>query len=179
MRSVEANLSCSLYFIILEIIMDANEFLTPTSQAQGALFNVPAGDRKDNGPVMTGSIKVENQKILVSGFLKTATTTGMDYLSLSLSAPLPENHTDQDRENQLRYYGKLFRQTERRSDSSPDYTGFISVLPCVASNQYTDKQWDDAQTLQVWGWRKRNTDGKSRIAINIAPREVAPDELNF
>jgi hypothetical protein len=154
-------------------------FLTPSTKAQGALFNVPVADQKDNGPVMTGSIEVESQKILVSGFLKTANSTGNNYLSLALAAPLPENYTDADRENQLRYYGKLFRQAEKRSTSSPDYTGFITVLPCTSPQQYSDDQWDAAPNLQVWGWRRRNADGSSRIALSLAPREVAADEVNF
>lgn len=156
-----------------------NEFLSTTTKAKGALFNVEKNDIKENGPVMTGSIEVAEQKILLSGFLRTASTNGTNYLSLALSAPLPEGYSEADKDTQLRYYGKLFRQAEKRTMASPDYTGFISVLPCTSQNQYTNEEWDDAPTLQVWGWRKRNADGTSRISLNIAPREVADDEVNF
>lgn len=159
--------------------MSSHEFLSPSTKAQGALFNVAPEEQKENGPVMTGSIEINGQKALVSGFLKTATSNGNNYLSLALAMPLPEGHTDADREGQLRYYGKFFRQEEKRSTQSPDYTGFITLLPCTSPNQYSDEQWDSAATLQVWGWRRRNADGKSRIALSIAPREVQPDELNF
>ena len=155
------------------------EFLSTSTKAKGALFNIAKDEIKENGPIMSGSIDVADQKILLSGFLRTSNTNGSNYLSLALSAPLPEGYTDADKENQLRYYGKLFRQTEKRSDSSPDYTGFISVLPCTSPHQYTNEQWDDAPTLQVAGWRKRNADGTSRISVSIAPREVAADEVNF
>lgn len=155
------------------------EFLSTKTKAKGALFNVEKSDIKENGPIMTGSIEIAEQKIMLSGFLRTSSTTGTNYLSLALSAPLPEGYTDADKESQLRYYGKLFRQVEKRSMTSPDYTGFISVLPCTSQNQYTNEEWDDAATLQVWGWRKRSADGTSRISLSIAPREVADEEVNF
>ena len=159
--------------------MSTAEFLSTTTKAKGALFNVAPEDRKENGPIMTGSIEIGSEKFHISGFTRTASSTGELYLSVALSARLPDGYTESDRENQLRYYGKLFRQSEKRSEASPDYTGFITVLPCTTPNQYTNDEWDAAPNLQVWAWRKRNADGTSRISLSIAPREVAAEEVNF
>ena len=143
------------------------EYLSPTTTAHGALFSVD--DPKESGPLMSGSLEIGSQKVPLSGFLKAAKDTGLRYLSLSLG--------EQDG---VHYHGKLFRQVEeKRYATAPDYAGFVTVLASTGAGQHTDEEWNAAPILQMRGWRKRNADGRARIAVTIAPTAVANDELPF
>lgn len=143
------------------------EYLSPTTTAHGALFNVD--EIKESGPLMSGSLEIDDKKVPLSGFLKVAKDTGLRYLSLSLGE-----------KDGVHYHGKLFRQEEqKRYATAPDYSGFLTVLGCTDAGQYTDEQWDAAPVLQVRGWRKRNADARSRIALTVAPTAVGDDELHF
>lgn len=133
----------------------------------GALFNIKTEDRIENGPIMSGSIEVQDETMPVSGFHQIA-ESGLVYLGLSFGA-----------ENNTHYFGKLFRNENKRSVNAPDYTGYIALLPCTEKNQYTNEEWDNAPQLRVSGWRKRSADGTARIALSIAPSEVKEDELAF
>ena len=156
-------------------------FVSVDTKATGALFNVALDQRKQDGPIMTGSIEINQKRYNVSGFLRTA--KGADaktYLGLVISSPLPENHTEEDYGKQIRYHGKLFKQLDKRYDTSADYTGFIDILPCVGEEKHTDEEWENAPQLLVVGHARRNmADGGSRIALQLSPRTVAEGELNF
>lgn len=139
--------------------------LSHETNVKGALFNI---DRPvANGPTMSGSIEVDGVKVPVSGFVKTA-DSGVRYMALSLGS-----------ENGVHYYGKLFRQEKKRHASSPDYTGFITLLRCETAGQYSDDEWDEAEQLQVCGRRVRSTDGTARIALTVSSRQVREGETAF
>lgn len=152
------------------------EFICNNTKAKGALFNVD--EVKENGPVMTGSMEIAGVKYPLSGFIKIAESQ-LRYMSLSVTSPLPSDYTDDDIANQVHYYGKLFRQENKRYHSSPDYTGFLTVLPCTGSAKHENDVWADAPTLQISGWKKRSADTSSRISLLVAPVHVADDELNY
>ena len=153
------------------------DFLSNNTKAKGALFNVD--EVKENSPIMTGSMEIEGHKFPLSGFIKIAKESGLRYMSLSLTSPLPTDYTDDDIAKQVHYYGKLFRQENKRNDSSPDYNGFITVLACSDNSKHTNEVWDDAPMLQITGWKKRSADSGSRISLIVAPTEVSDDELSF
>lgn len=160
------------------------EFLNAKSRGKFVLFGITDEDRKENGPIMGGSVEVEgyetgDKKPLVSGFEKFAKTEGnRRYLGLSLTAPLAEGAPEDA--PRVHYYGKMFRNEARRNLNSPEYSGFITVLPCQAEGQYTNEEWDDAPVLQFVGWKRRNaSDGKARIECNFHPSIVGDDEVPF
>ena len=133
--------------------------------ADGALFNVT--ERVENGPIMTGSFDLGQVRVPLSGFLRVA-ESGREYLSLSLGS-----------EGGVHYYGKLFRVTDKKYANSPDYTGFVTLLACTEPDEYTDDQWESADKLQVFGRRRRSTDGNARIALTLVSSEVQPEETAF
>ncbi len=136
------------------------------TKADGALFNVD--QPSDNGPAMSGTVELEGSvKVPLSGFVKTS-GAGTRYMSLSFGS-----------ENGVHYYGKLFRQENKRYASGPDYTGFVTLLACEHADQYSAGEWDDAPQLQVCGWRKRNADGSARIALQISSPRVRSEEVAF
>lgn len=156
-------------------------FITEATKGTGVLFNVPENERKQDGPIMTGSVEIDQQRYYISGFLREATTEGANnYLSLQITSPLPENYTDADLAAQLRYFGKLFKQTNKQYENSPDYSGYIQVLGTVKGDHRTDEEWDNCPQLQIVGEARRNMgDGGARINIRFAPRKIAAGELNF
>lgn len=142
--------------------------LTEQSKATGALFNIQESDRSENGPIMSGSLEIDGAKVPLCGFLKQATQSETQYLGLSLGE-----------EGGIHYYGKLFRVTEKKSANAPDYTGFITVLACTKKDEHSAEKWEEAPTLKVAGWRKRNGDGSGRIYLVVSSREVSGAELAF
>lgn len=133
--------------------------LTDTTQAQGALFSVNENDRVPNGPLMTGNVEHNSIKIGLSAFLKMSAETGTEYLNLKIGDP---------RKNDPVFYGRLFRNSDKRKEKSPDYTGYIELT--------AEK---DGPTLRVSGWKKLSRD-KSRqyISLDIAPPTSSPDAGN-
>ncbi len=133
--------------------------------ADGALFNVT--ERVDNGPIMTGSFDLGEVRVPLSGFFRVA-ESGREYLSLSLGS-----------EGGVHYYGKLFRVVDKKYANAPDYTGFVTLLACTEADKYTDDVWESAAKLQVFGRRRRSTDGTARIALTLVSSDVQPDETAF
>ena len=156
-------------------------FITDTTKGTGVLFNVPEQERKIDGPVMTGSVEINGQRYYISGFLREPKNAdAKPYLGLQISSPLPEGYTDADLAAQVRYYGKLFKQEDKHSEASADYTGYITVLASVQDQKHTDDEWEDAAELMLTGHARRNMgDGGARIALNFATRRVASGELAF
>ena len=143
-----------------------NLMISEKLKTTGALFNIVAEERIENGPIMSGSIDIGNDKMPMSGF-KAVAESGLEYLALSLGGA--EN---------THYYGKLFRN-EKLNNFSPDYTGFITVLPCVMAKEHSDEVWENAPVLRITAKRVRNADGGARIALTIAPAKVDAEELEF
>ena len=141
--------------------------LTSTTKAAGSLFNVVEADQVENGPLMTGNLMVDGERIPLSGFARKP-DGGTEYLSLSLG-----------NKDTVHFYGKLFRQQNKRNASAPDYSGDITLLPCSENHSYTEDDWNNAETLQVCGWRRRNADMGARIVLNVSPAKVGDDELAF
>lgn len=154
-------------------------FLTTTTKATGALFKVT--DVVDNGPLMSGSFEIDAIRYHVSAFRHVAQESGLEYLSLALQAPLPENHTAADIAAQIRYHGKLFRtdKDKAKSHKAPAYSGFVTVLPCVGEQKHDDAAWREAPLLKLTGERRRSANGEARIALVMAPQTVEAEELPF
>lgn len=137
--------------------------------AGGALFNIAAEDRIENGPIMSGSIEVsKGLNIPVSAFKKLS-ENNLEYLSLSLGG-----------EGKTHYYGKLFRKGADAKVNAPDYSGFISVLPCAGSgDEYSQDDWDNAPQLRIVANRERSLAGQAYIGMKITPKVVDANEVNF
>lgn len=143
--------------------------LTDRSKAQGALFNI--AEPTENGPLMSGSLDLGGGKrVPLCGFLKQAKESDMQYLGLSLGE-----------ENGVHYYGKLFRQDgEKKGHNAPDYTGFLTVLAVEpGADPHTNDEWDNAPTLKVCGWRRRNAEGGARIALVVSSNIVDQNETAY
>lgn len=112
-----------------------------------ALFMIAAADRKENGPLMSGSINLpEDKKLPFSAFAKLS-KEGKNYFSLSVGGA--------DSEHQ---YGALFPATEKKTDKSPDYTGSIDLV----------KGGDER--LRVVGWKRAAAGtGKTYISLALSP----------
>jgi uncharacterized protein (DUF736 family) len=127
--------------------------LTETTKAQGALFSIADGDRTPNGPLMTGNVEHNSVKINLTAFLKTSRDTGLDYLNLRVGDPRKDDPV---------FYGRLFRNTDKREANSPDYTGYIEIT--------SEK---DGPTLRISGWKKRSRKSSVQfISLEISPREA-------
>jgi hypothetical protein len=138
----------------------AREFtLTPTTRATVVLFNfegrADGTPRRENDAVMTGSAdfdvlvgnEVQSVQVPVSAFLKEAATTNRKYLSLSMGVA-----------GGTHYNGKLFNNKDAadRKPDSPEYSGFITVLPVFtnadgSTTRYSEAEWDDAPVVQLYG----------------------------
>jgi len=79
----------------------------------------------------------------------------------------------------------VFRNEEKKNARSPDYSGYLVVLPLSPDvrDEYSQEEWDDAPRLNVYGRRVRNADNSVRIALDVVPlRSDAPvgdDEVAF
>ena len=133
--------------------------LTNSSSGTGALFNSPPERQTDTGPVMTGTFDFEGTKINAAAFLRPTKTPGVNYLSLKLG-PREGPH----------FYGKLFSEHNKKTPTSPDYSGFLDV-----SNP------SDGSKLQLQGWKKtsRRTE-EPYISLTVSPMQerTAPAEGN-
>ncbi len=133
--------------------------LTIETKANGALFNTEPEGRNPNGPVMTGTLDVADQKVRVAAFLKAAKESGKNYLSIKIG---------DERKQEPIFHGKLFASEDKRGEKSPDYTGYISL-----------EASDDAPHLRIAGWKKVDRNGKPFISIEVAaPRKVSSDEAS-
>ncbi len=137
--------------------------LAPTARFDGALFNI--AEKRPDGPVMSGLVTLEGQRVGLSAFLKSPDGK-KQYLSLSMGE-----------EGSVHYYGKLFRVDGKFNDTSPDYSGYMKTLPCDGETDYSGEQWDAAPQVQVFGWKRRSADGTARIALSASPRTVDDAEL--
>lgn len=142
--------------------------LTERTIATGALFKIEDDRRTANGPLMSGSVTIDRQDVPLSAFLKRAEKSDLEYLSLSLGE-----------EGGIHYYGKLFRVDEPKGANAPHYTGFMTILQCDENTQHTNEDWENAPTLKVCGWRKRNANGTARIHLTLSSRVVDADEIGF
>ena len=148
-------------------------------KTNGALFNIATEDRTENGPIMSGSIEVSKDlNIPVSAFLKKTSKDPLkavkkdavdEYLSLSLGG-----------EGKTHYYGKLFRKKADAKLSAPDYSGFITVLPCLGgTDEHEAEDWENAPQLRIIASRERSMAGQAYISLQITPSIVPADEVNF
>jgi uncharacterized protein (DUF736 family) len=118
------------------------------TKAKGALFTVKADERKDNGPSMTGHFEANSQKISIAAFLKVSKESGKDYLNLKMG----------EKDGPI-FYGKLFRNTDKKGEKSPDYSGYVEL-----------GIGDDVPQLRIAGWRMKSRDQKtSYISLELAP----------
>jgi len=148
------------------------DFELTTARYNGALFNIPEEDIVDNGPLMSGSVTVDEVRIPLSAFFAQSKETGTEYMNLSLGS-----------KDGVHYHGRLFRNTSKKSPRSPDYTGFVTLLAVPPGVKFSDEEWDEAVRLQVFGRKVRNADNSVRIELNIAPQRslepVGDDEVAF
>jgi hypothetical protein len=122
--------------------------LLDNTRAKGALFSVKAADRKDNGPRMTGSFEVNSKRISLAAFSKVSKRSGQQYLNLKVGE-----------KDGPTFYGKLFRNADKKGDKSPDYSGYVEL-----------GTGNDAPQLRIAGWRAKSRDQKtSYISLDLAP----------
>ena len=148
--------------------------LTEATRTTAVLFPVDEQHARENGPIFTGSIKLEGESVPLSAFLKEAKNgTDTRYLDLSIGA-----------KGQVHYSGRLFRN-EKKAAKSPDYTGYLVVLPMNpdVKNEHSDNEWEAAPRLTVFGRRARNADNSVRIALDVLPQRsnetVSDEEVGF
>lgn len=148
--------------------------LTETSRTTAVLFPVDEEHARENGPLFTGSIKLDGESVPLSAFLKDAKESDKRYLDLSVGA-----------KGQVHYSGRLFRNEEKKTAKSPDYSGYLVVLPLSPDvrDEYSQEEWDEAPRLNVYGRRVRNADNSVRIALDVVPQRsdvpVGDDEVAF
>ncbi|MEM5387851.1 hypothetical protein VSR68_30315 [Paraburkholderia phymatum] len=140
--------------------------LTETSRTTAVLFPVDEEHARENGPTFTGSIKLDGVAVPMSAFLKEAKGSDKRFLDLSVGA-----------KGQVHYSGRLFRNEEKKTSRSPDYSGYLVVLPLNPDvrDEHSQEEWDEAPRLIVYGRRVRNADNSVRIALDVVPqRSDAP-----
>jgi hypothetical protein len=137
--------------------------LTETSRTTAVLFPVDEEHARENGPLFTGSIKLDGESIPLSAFLKDAKESDKRYLDLSIGA-----------KGQMHYSGRLFRNEEKKTVKSPDYSGYLIVLPLSSTvrDEYSQEEWNEAPRLIVYGRRVRNADNSVRIALDVVPPRI-------
>ena len=144
--------------------------ITVASMLRGALFTAkPSPDRAENAPELTGTIQIDDSPLRVpmAAFLKAGRETGVLYCALTVGF-----------KDGPRYYGRLFPASHKNHPSAPDYHGFIMLLPVARKGQYTPQEWEDAPTLPIRGYRRRNaSDNRARIQLLGAPVKVGDHEL--
>lgn len=140
------------------------------SLIEGALFVARQdAERKANAPQMTGTLRVDGsaQRIPFAGFLTTAKETGEMYLRLSAGV-----------KDGPRYYGRLFSSRNQNGGNGADYFGYLTLLPVMGQQQFTQEQWEAAPTLRLRGVKRRNaTSNTARIQVYGAPVKVGANEL--
>jgi hypothetical protein len=148
--------------------------LTETSRTTAVLFPVDEEHSRENGPTFTGSIKLDGVSVPMSAFLKEAKGSEKRFLDLSVGA-----------KGQVHYSGRLFRNEEKKTARSPDYSGYLVVLPLSPDvrDEHSQEEWDEAPRLIVYGRRVRNADNSVRIALDVVPQRsdapVGDDEVTF
>ena len=148
--------------------------LTETSRTTAVLFPVDVEHTRENGPTFTGSIKLDGVSVPLSAFLKEAKGSDKRFLDLSVGA-----------KGQVHYSGRLFRNEEKKTARSPDYSGYLVVLPLSPDvrDEHSQEEWDEASRLIVYGRRMRNADNSVRIALDVVPQRsdapVGEDEVAF
>lgn len=144
-------------------------YLTPNTKAEGALFPIPQEERSENGPVCRGNLTIGGRTYRIAAFKQVAKESEAPYFQLSI----------EDGRDGVRYQGRAFKRTEeKRYTTTPDLSGFITVLPLYDGIKYDQQVWDDAARLQVtmFNERARGT-GQAYYSIHVFPLEVAADEL--
>lgn len=140
------------------------------SMLRGALFTArPSAERAENAPEMTGTLQIDDSplRVPVAAFIKSARETGLLYCALTAGF-----------KDGPRYYGRLFATSHKNHPKAPDYHGFIMLLPVTRKGQYTPQEWEDAPTLPIRGYRRRNaSDNRARIELLGAPVKVGDREL--
>src|SRR5260370_21583798 len=148
--------------------------LIETSGTTGVLFLVDEDHAVENGPLFTGSVKLDSVAVPLLAFLKDAKESDKKFLDLSMGA-----------KGQVHFSGRLFRNEEKKTSKLPDYSGYVVVLPLTPGvrDEYSQEDWDAAPRLFVYGRRVRNSDNSVRIALDIVPpksaQPVGDDELAF
>lgn len=142
------------------------EFELVDQKYQGALFQIDPAKRSDRGPLMSGNLAVGQAKVPLSAFFDVSQETGTEYLNLSLGG-----------EGGVHYYGRLFRTAQKKSERSPDYSGYFHVLAVRPGDEIAAEEWEQSPKLKVYGRRVRNADNSVRIALDVAPtRSIEPIE---
>lgn len=148
--------------------------LNETTRTTAVLFPVDEEHARENGPIYSGSIKLDGVSVPLSAFLKDAKGSDKRFLDLSIGA-----------KGQVHYSGRLFRNEEKKTAKSPDYSGYLVVLPLSPDMQdeYEEEDWKQAPRLIVYGRRVRNADSSVRIALDVLPQRsdapVSDDEVAF
>lgn len=148
--------------------------LNETTRTTAVLFPVDEEHARENGPIFSGSIKLDGVSVPLSAFLKDAKGSEKRFLDLSIGA-----------KGQVHYSGRLFRNEEKKTAKSPDYSGYLVVLPLSPGMQdeYEEEDWKQAPRLIVYGRRVRNADSSVRIALDVLPQRsdapVSDDEVAF
>jgi hypothetical protein len=164
--------------------------LTHDLKTTGVLFIIDEEKLSENGPIYSGSVNIGDKRVSLSAFLKQSKTNGMRYLDLSLGE-----------KGEVHFSGRLFRNEKRKSDKSPQYTGFFTILPLTPKplvapvaqgsgkrnaksapaepqQQYTTEDWDNAPQLSIFANWMQNSDGQGkRMVLDIVParRRVETD----
>lgn len=124
--------------------------LTETTEAKGALFTLKPETRRVNGPVMTGIFEIDAERIEIAAFKRISRGTNLEFLNLRIGKSGTEAKP---------LYGKLFRNDQKKSEKSPDYSGYVDL----GSDE-------NAPQLRIAGWRTRSNDGKTLyISLDLSP----------
>ena len=79
--------------------------LTAETKTSGVLFFVDADKRTATGPIMLGNLASGEETVSLSGFLKTAKSSGRKYVDLSLGD-----------EGGTHFSGRLFQNDRKKTE---------------------------------------------------------------
>jgi hypothetical protein len=161
--------------------------LNGSAQGKFVLFNIPARDRREDGPVMRGFIEVqpasgEALKVNVAAWSRVSKEKRTAYLSLKVgNTEKPEaDHADAEPVYTVGpFYGRLFREvTPLKEGVKVRYFGFVEDAQKVGEGEYVT-QWQ----LAVRARRAVSNDGKTvYVSGSVAPavgRDEHEDDLPF
>lgn len=165
----------------------SNGVIDARTEGKFVLFNIPAAERREAGPVMRGIIEVprasgEALKVNVAAWSRQSKEKHTAYLSLKIgNTEKPEaDHADAEPVYTVGpFYGRLFRVvTPLKSGVKVRYFGFIEDTQKLGEGEYVT-QWQ----LALRAKRAVSNDGKTvYVSGSVAPAAVQDeheDDLPF
>ena len=157
----------------------SNPLLHGLTEGKFVLFNIPADERVDDGPVMRGFIEITDAgeqgplKVNVAGWQKTGRENGTPYLSLKIG----NNNKDQPEDYSVGpFFGRLFREIEepkQGGESRVRYFGFVEHAERVGKDADGKGIYKLHWQLRISAKRAKSNDGNTvYVSGSVAPLQA-------